>query len=75
MVRQVRLELDYEAIARLTQDVIEEKTQEIAGRAGEGYTGDVIWTDRPHGAVRATTIEARLDNARHNTLLKAAQGG
>ena len=71
----VRLDLDYEAIARLTEDAIEQKTQEIAARAGDGYTGDVIWTDRPHGAVRATTYAARVDNARNNTLLKAAQGG
>jgi hypothetical protein len=75
MAGRIRLELDYEAIARLTEDAIEQKTQEIAARAGDGYAGDVIWTDRPHGAVRATTYEARVDNARNNTLLKAAQGG
>ncbi|ETJ39752.1 hypothetical protein Q604_UNBC06375G0002, partial [human gut metagenome] len=33
-----------------------------------------ILTDRPHGAVRAETYEARLRNARENTLLKAVLG-
>ena len=41
----------------------------------KGYTGDVIATDRPHGAVRATDMQARRSNARHNTLLKALDAG
>ena len=54
--------------------MIEEKTAEIAARAGKGFVGDVIMTDRPHGAVRAETYKARAKNARENTLLKAVQG-
>lgn len=70
----VKVSLNMQALGKLTQPLIEQTTREIAGRAGEGFVGDVIWTDRPHGAVRAETPKARASNARHNTLLKAMQG-
>lgn len=69
-----RVKLNMEALAALTRPMIEEKTAEIAARAGKGFVGDVIMTDRPHGAVRAETYKARAKNARENTLLKAVQG-
>lgn len=72
---KVIVKLNFPNLAATTQGAIEDLTSKITERAGEGYTGDVIWTDRPHGAVRATNYRAKLDNARHNTLLKAAQGG
>lgn len=70
----VKVEIDFEALARMAEDLINQRTAEIASRAGDGYVGDVIWTDRPHGAVRAGTVKASRSNAKHNTLLKAAQG-
>ena len=69
-----RVKLNREALATLTRPMIEEKTAEIAARAGKGFVGDVIMTDRPHGAVRAETIQAKRKNAKHNTLLKAMCG-
>lgn len=69
-----RVKLNREALVALTWPMIEEKTAEIAARAGKGFVGDVIMTDRPHGAVRAETYKARAKNARENTLLKAVQG-
>lgn len=69
-----RVKLNREALVALTRPMIEEKTAEIAARAGKGFVGDVIITDRPHGAVRAETYKARVKNARENTLLKAVQG-
>lgn len=69
-----KVRLNMQALGKLTQPLIEQTTREIAGRAGEGFVGDVIWTDRPHGAVRATTFKAKRDNAKNNTLLKAVQG-
>lgn len=59
---------------------IERRTLAIANAAdvmheAKGYVGDVITTDRPHGAVRATTMHARRSNAKHNTLLKALDAG
>lgn len=74
MSGKVKVKLDFDALASMTQNLIEDRTRQIAARAGEGYEGSVIWTDRPHGAVRAKTPKARAQNARHNTLLKAVQG-
>ncbi|MGE8691838.1 hypothetical protein [Bifidobacterium bifidum] len=59
---------------------IERRTTAIRDAANsmhnaKGYEGDVIATDRPHGAVRATTRHARRSNAKHNTLLKALDAG
>lgn len=74
MVEKVKVKLHKDALAALTRPMIEEKTAEIAARAGKGFVDDVIMTDRPHGAVRAETYKARAKNARENTLLKAVQG-
>lgn len=74
MAGKVKVKLHKDALAALTRPMIEEKTAEIAARAGKGFVGDVIITDRPHGAVRAETYKARVKNARENTLLKAVQG-
>lgn len=63
--------MNFKNLAGMTQGVVEKKTSEIAGRCGPGYKGDVIQTDRPHGAVRAQTPQARRENAKNNTLLKA----
>lgn len=71
----VKVDLDFPALAAMTKTLINERTRAIAAQAGDGYLGDVIWTDRPHGAVRAITAKAGRDNARHNTLLKAAFSG
>ena len=71
---KVKVKLNASALTALTLPAIEQLTQEIAARAGEGFVGDVIITDRPHGAVRAETIQAKTKNAYHNTLLKAMNG-
>lgn len=70
----MKVQLNADALSALTRDAITDKTAEIAARAGEGFVGDVITTDRPHGAVRADTDAARQRNARENTLLKAVFG-
>ncbi|KFI49745.1 hypothetical protein [Bifidobacterium biavatii] len=59
---------------------IERRTEAITAAANrmhnaKGYVGDVIKTDRPHGAVRATTRYAKRSNAKHNTLLKSLDAG
>lgn len=71
---KVKLKLNSTTLTALTLPVIEQLTQEITNRAGEGFVGDVIITDRPHGAIRAETIHAKRKNAKHNTLLKAMHG-
>lgn len=74
MVKQVttKFELDYEAIGKMVFDVVDETVVAVANRAGLDFDGDIIWTDRPHGAVWATTFAARRLNAKENTLMKAA---
>ena len=59
---------------------IERRTEAITATANrmhnaKGYVGDVIRTDRPHGAVRAVTRHAKRSNAKHNTLLKSLAVG
>lgn len=73
MVKQVttKFKLDYEAIAKMSMGVVDDAVLAAADRAGEGFEGDMIWTDRPHGAVYATTFKARRKNAKENTLMKA----
>lgn len=66
--------LDYEAIGKMAVGVVDDAVLDIAERAGEGFEADMIWTDRPHGAVYATTFKARRRNAKENTLLKAVFG-
>ena len=74
MVKRVttKFKLDYEAIAKMAFDVVDETVVAVSNRAGLDFDGDIIWTDRPHGAVWATTFKARLLNAKENTLMKAA---
>ena len=74
MVKQVttKFKLDYDAIGHMVNGVVDDAVLAAVERAGEGFEGDLIWTDRPHGAVWATTFEARRLNAKENTLMKAA---
>jgi hypothetical protein len=73
MVKPVtsKFELDYEAIGKMSMQAVDDAVLAAADRAGEGFEGDIIWTDRPHGAVYATTFKARRKNSKENTLLKA----
>lgn len=50
-----------------------DNVRDLANRmfAANGYQGNVITTDRPHGAVWAGDIHSRRSNAKHNTLMKA----
>lgn len=56
------------------QTVIEGYTSDIKNRAGEGYVHDVqVNPGRAHGLVYADTYQAKADNLRNNTLLKAVR--
>lgn len=70
---KAKVKLNASPLTALTFPAIEQLTQEITARASEGFVGDVIMTDRPHGAVRVETPAARRLNAKENTLLKAVQ--
>ncbi len=71
---EVKVKLNMGALSDITRGPITDLTQQIADRCGDGFVGDVIQTDRPHGAVRAVTRAARDRNRRENTILKAALG-
>ena len=43
--------------------------------SANGYKGDVMKTDRPHGAVWAGDLHSRRSNAKHNTLMRALDAG
>ena len=56
------------------QSILNAAASSIAGAAGDGYEAQPAKTISfiAIASVRATTYKARLDNNRHNTLLKAA---
>lgn len=72
MVKQVTsaFKLDFEAIGKMSMQAVDDAVLAAVDRAGEGFEGDIIWTDRPHGAVWADTFKARRRNAKENTLMK-----
>lgn len=62
--------------SRPVQDMIDRKTQSIAAAAGPGYQAStVIGRNRVHGSVITGTYAARIDNARHQTLLRSMGAG
>ena len=57
------------------KNMISERANEIASRAGTGYEADTqIGQKRATGRVKAATAKAKKDNKKHNTLLKAVRG-
>jgi len=54
------------------QDIIEGLAEDVAGRAGEGYKINVeVKSRRVRANIYAATAEAKADNEKNNTLLKA----
>lgn len=54
------------------QALIEEITETVADNAGDGYEANYrVGKFRYIGEVKAETYEARKDNSKNNTLLKA----
>ena len=54
------------------QEECRKQAQRVAQRAGVGYTvEDRNYPERSGSAVKATSIIAKIDNAKNNTLLKA----
>lgn len=56
------------------QKVLEEKASAIKNRCGDGYEQDIyIGRNRANVMVRAETYQAKKDNAKNNTILKAVR--
>lgn len=56
------------------QSVLNEKATGIKNRCGEGYTQDVyVGKNRANAMVKAGTYQAKRDNLKNNTILKAVR--
>lgn len=56
------------------QKVLEEKASAIKNRCGDGYEQDIyIGRNRANAMVRAETYQAKKDNTKNNTILKAVR--
>ena len=53
---------------------VKEYTRQVQARAGDGYEMSVMTVNRSVGRVTAETKEAKRDNSKNNTLLKALGG-
>lgn len=73
----VKIKLDFAAMAALTKPLVEQSVEKIATAAGTGFVGDVRIgkKGRPVGVVRADSYQARRRNAKENTLLKSMGAG
>ena len=82
MANKVKVELNRNAVRNQLlksgemQQICLEHAKRIAARCGKGYEAEPYsGPHRVNAAVNAKTYEARLDNSRHNTILKAVGGG
>ena len=57
------------------QAVLREKASKIAARCGDGYEQDImVGKNRANAQVWAETSQAKRDNSKNNTILKAVRG-
>jgi phage-related protein len=57
------------------QAVLQEKASQIAARCGDGYEQDImVGRNRANAQVWAETSQAKRDNSKNNTILKAVRG-
>lgn len=56
------------------QAVLADKAKDVRSRCGEGYEQDTyVGKTRANAMVSATTYQAKSDNMKNNTILKAVQ--
>lgn len=56
------------------KDILKNKADEIAGRCGTGYASDTyVGKNRVNAMVYADSFEAKRENSKHNTILKAVR--
>lgn len=74
-----KFKLDYKGVGELLkseamQTVVNEYATNIRNRCGDGYEQDVrVGKKRAIAMVKATTYQAKSDNLKNNTLLKAVR--
>lgn len=80
MSGKVKIELNRAAVRELLrssemQSICKELADGIAGRVGSGYEVTThTGKNRVNASVNATSYEAKRDNMKNNTLLKAVRG-
>lgn len=71
--------LNYAGVGQLLkstemQKVLEEKATAVKNRCGDGYEQDIyVGKTRANAMVYAETFEAKRDNMKNNTILKAVR--
>lgn len=79
MSKKFKFKLNHAGVGQLLKssemvDVLEEKATGIRNGAGDGYAQDTyIGKSRANAMVYADTYQAKKDNYKNNTLLKAVQ--
>ena len=54
------------------RDILTEHARGVVSRAGKGYSADIyVGKNRANAMVKAETYQAKSDNKKNNTLLKA----
>ena len=77
---KIEIKLNYAGVGELLKsqeiaDTVKEVAEQVAARAGDGYTTDVYQAGtRVIASVFTETEEAMKDNLENNTLLKAVSG-
>lgn len=80
MANQLKVELNIEGVRSLLKSsemksICEEHARAIMNRAGNGYeTSSYVGTNRVNASVIAATYQAKRDNMKNNTLIKAVAG-
>lgn len=76
---KMKFKLNYKGVGELLkgsemQDLLSGKADEIQGRCGVGYESDVhVGKTRANAMVSAATFQAKRDNLKNNTILKAVR--
>lgn len=77
MSKNIKFKLNGQGVRSLLQgsemqSVLNQYATGIRNRCGTGYTQDThVGRNRANVMIKANTFEAKLDNHRHNTILKA----
>lgn len=80
MANQLKVELNIEGVRSLLKSsemksICEEHAHTIMNRAGSGYkVSSYVGTDRVNASVTTSTYQAKADNMRNHTLIKAVSG-
>ncbi|WP_427814290.1 hypothetical protein ACQKTA_04175 [Enterococcus sp. 22-H-5-01] len=74
-----KFKMNYAGVGQLLksaemQNILEEKATSIRNRAGEGYKQDIyVGKNRANAMIYADSYQAKRDNLKNNTLLKAVR--